>query len=32
VPDALDRIAADLAAGNLIEAPLVWPDVLEIAD
>jgi hypothetical protein len=29
---ALDKMAADLAAGNLIETPLVWPDVLQVAD
>jgi predicted nucleic acid-binding protein len=29
---ALEKITADLAAGNLIETPLVWPDVLMIAD
>lgn len=29
---ALDKMAADLATGNLIETPLVWPDVLQVAD
>ena len=29
---ALDRISADIAAGNLTETPLVWPEVLRIAD
>ena len=29
---ALARITADIAAGNLTETPLVWPDVLAIAD
>jgi predicted nucleic acid-binding protein len=29
---ALEKIAADLAVGNLTETPLVWPDVLMIAD
>ena len=27
-----NRITADIAAGNLTETPLVWPDVLAIAD
>ncbi len=29
---ALERIAADVASGNLDETPLVWPDVLRIAN
>lgn len=29
---ALEKITADLAAGNLTEKPLIWPDVLMIAD
>ena len=29
---ALEKITADLAVGNLTETPLVWPDVLMIAD
>jgi len=29
---ALDKMAADLATGTLIETPLVWPDVLQVAD
>lgn len=29
---ALEQIAADLAAGNLVDAPLAWPDVLNEAD
>lgn len=29
---ALERITADMAAGNLTETPLVWPDVLRVAD
>ena len=29
---ALEKIAADVAAGNLNETPLVWPDVLQLAD
>lgn len=29
---ALEKIDADLTAGNLAETPLVWPDVLKIAD
>jgi predicted nucleic acid-binding protein len=29
---ALEKIAADIVAGNLTETPLVWPDVLRIAD
>lgn len=29
---ALERITADVAAGNLTETPLVWPEVLRIAD
>ena len=29
---ALARITADLAVGNLTETPLVWPDVITIAD
>ena len=29
---ALEKITADLEVGNLIETPLVWPDVLMIAD
>lgn len=29
---ALEKITADLTVGNLIETPLVWPDILVIAD
>lgn len=29
---ALDTITADLAAGNLAETPLVWPEVLRITE
>lgn len=29
---ALDQIAADLAVGDLIETPLAWPEVLDVAD
>ena len=29
---AFEKMAADLAAGNLSETPLVWPDVLQMAD
>jgi len=29
---ALEKISSDVAAGNLVESPLDWPDVLMIAD
>lgn len=29
---ALATLAADLAAGNLLETPLIWPEVLHLAD
>jgi predicted nucleic acid-binding protein len=29
---ALGKIDEDLVAGNLVEVPLVWPDVLKVAD
>ncbi len=29
---ALEKIDSDLTAGNLAETPLVWPDVLKIAN
>jgi predicted nucleic acid-binding protein len=29
---ALDRIKGDLAAGNLVETPLIWPEVLALAE
>ena len=29
---ALEKIASDLAAGNLTETPLMWPEVLLLAD
>ncbi len=29
---ALTTLASDLAAGNLVETPLIWPEVLHLAD
>src|SRR5580693_272539 len=29
---AIEKITADLAVGNLTETPLVWPEVLAVAD
>jgi predicted nucleic acid-binding protein len=29
---AIEKIGEDIVAGNLTETPLIWPDVLELAD